>query len=130
MLNLLPTIKHTKYKQKLSEQLWLGNYVTQRWKDNDISKYIINSIMKWKNVPDFVLSVYTSILQQLVATKVSREKKHKEQGLNLMCTLCHSAEETVPHLLRGCSAIAQTIYKARHDRMLRAISVPPLIINI
>ena len=86
--------------------------------------------MKWKNVPDFVLSVYTSILQQLVATKVYREKKHKEQGLNLMCTLCHSAEETVPHLLRGCSAIAQTIYKARHDRMLRAISVPPLIINI
>ena len=38
-----------------------------------------------------------------------------------MCALCHSAEETVPHLLSGCSAVAQTIYKARPDRMLSPI---------
>ena len=43
-----------------------------------------------------------------------------------MCTLCHSAEETVPYLLCGCSAIAQTVYMARHDRMLRLIYHPLL----
>jgi len=75
--------------------------------------------MKWKNIPDVVLRVYTSILQQLLHTKVYRVKKRKEQ--DLMCTLCHSAEKTVPHLLCGCSAIAQTINKARHDSMLRPI---------
>ena len=111
----------TKYKQKVSEQQWLGNYVTQRWKDNDISKHNFNPIMKRKNTPDVVLSVHTSILQQLVPTKVYRVKKQKEQGLDLVCTLCHSEEETLPHLLCGCSAIAQTIYKARHDRILRPI---------
>ena len=77
--------------------------------------------MKWKNIPDVVLSVHTSIIQQLVPTKVYRVKQQKEQGLDLMCTLCHSAEETVPFLLCGCSAIAQTICKVTHDRMLRPI---------
>ena len=98
-----------------------NNYVTQRWKDNDISKHNFNPIMRWKNIPDIVLSVHTSILQQLLPTKVYRVKKKKEQGSDLTCTLCHSAEETVPHLSCGCSAFAQTIYKVRHNRMLRPI---------
>ena len=74
-----------------------------------------------KNIHEIVLSVHMSILQQLVPTKVYRVKQQKEQVLDLMCALCHSAEETVPHLLCGCSAIVQTIYKVRHDRMLRPI---------
>ena len=118
-----PTLKEAtdaKYKQNVSEQLWLGNYVTQCWKDNDISKHNFSPIMKWKNIPDVVLlSVHTSILQQLIPTKVYRVKKQKEQSLDLACTLCHSAEETVSHLLCGCSAIAKQ--STRHDRMLRSI---------
>ena len=109
------------YQQKVSEQLWLGNYVTQRWKDNDISKHNFNPTSKWKNIPDVVLSVHTSILQQLVPTKVYRVKKLQERGSDLICTLCQSAEETIPHLLCGCSAMAQSIYKSRHDRMLRPV---------
>ena len=58
----------TKYKQKFYEQLWLGNYVTQRWKDNDISKHNFNQSV----------SVHTSILKQLVSSKVYRVKKQKE----------------------------------------------------
>ena len=64
------------------------------------------------------------VLQQLVPTKVYRVlKNQKEQGLDLMCALCHSAEETVPYLLCGCSAIAETIYKAKHDKMWRPITI-------
>ena len=77
----LKEAKGTKYKQKVSELLWLGNYVTQRWKDNDISKHNFNPIMKWKNIPDVVLSVHTSILQQLVPAKVYRVKKQKKTRL-------------------------------------------------
>ena len=43
----------------------IQNYVTHCWKDNDISKHNFNPIMKWKNIPDVVLSVHKSILQQL-----------------------------------------------------------------
>ena len=48
----------TKNKQKVSEQLWLGNNITQGWKDN----HNFNPIMKWKKIPDVVVCVYTSIL--------------------------------------------------------------------
>ena len=37
------------------------------------------------------------------------------------CSLCRQAEETVVHLLCSCKALAQTLYKARHDRMLRPV---------
>ena len=81
--------------------------------------------MKWKNIPDVALSVHTRILQQLVPTKVYRVlKNQKEQGLDLMCALCNSAEETVPYLLIcGSSAITETIYKAKHDKMLGPITI-------
>ena len=79
-------------------------------------KHSFEPIMKWKNIPDVVLSVYSIILQQLVPTKVHRVKKQKEQGLDLMCPLCQRAEETVPQLLCGCSAIAQTIYRETRYR--------------
>lgn len=49
--------------QQVSEQLWLRNYVTQRWKDSDISEHNFNPTTKWKNIPDVVLSVHTSIPQ-------------------------------------------------------------------
>ena len=37
------------------------------------------------------------------------------------CSLCRQAEETVAHLLSSCAALAQTHYKARHDRILRPV---------
>ena len=33
----------------------------------------------------------------------------------------HSQIETTSHILSGCSKVAQSLYKARHDRMLRPI---------
>ena len=35
--------------------------------------------------------------------------------------VCHVKKETVPHLMYSSSAIAQTLYTARHDRMLRPV---------
>eukprot|EP00112_Aurelia_sp_Birch-Aquarium-sp1_P001069 Seg1108.8 transcript_id=Seg1108.8/GoldUCD/mRNA.D3Y31 product="hypothetical protein" protein_id=Seg1108.8/GoldUCD/D3Y31 len=40
---------------------------------------------------------------------------------NTTCSICKQAEETVVHLLSSCTAIAQTLYKARHDKMLRPV---------
>jgi len=39
----------------------------------------------------------------------------------LLCNFCHAKKETVPHIICSCSAIAQTLYSARHDRMLRLV---------
>ena len=57
----------------------------------------------------------------IITTKVYRRKKLKEGDGDLKCRLCHKREETIPHLLCQFFAIAQSLYKARHDRMLRPI---------
>ena len=57
----------------------------------------------------------------MLTTKVYRRKKLREGERGVICRLCHQKEETVPHLLCSCSAIAQSLYKARRDRMLRPV---------
>lgn len=47
-------------------------------------------------MPDVVLSVHTSIIQQLVPTKVYRVKKQKEQGLDL-CAHCATVQKNQSH---------------------------------
>ena len=65
------------------------------WAIISLSKHNFNPIMKWKNIPDVVLSVYMSILHQLVPIKVYRVKKQKEKRLrfnvrtSIMWLLCY-----------------------------------------
>ena len=39
----------------------------------------------------------------------------------MLCSFCHVKKETVPRIMCSCSAIAQTLYTARHARMLRPV---------
>ena len=41
--------------------------------------------------------------------------------VSVNCRLCGSCPETIDHLLTGCSVIAQSWYKARHDAVARMI---------
>ena len=47
--------------------------------------------------------------------------KLKETQHDLKCRLCGINNETVPHLMCSCSEIAQSLYKSRHDKMLRPV---------
>ena len=38
-----------------------------------------------------------------------------------MCRVCRQSEETVDHIVSGCSKLAQKEYKRRHDRVVRAL---------
>ena len=77
--------------------------------------------MGGKNIPDIVLSIDTFIRQQLINTKTYRKQKLQESVDETNCRVCSSHQETVPHILCGCSQIAQTLYKDRHDKMLRPL---------
>ena len=37
------------------------------------------------------------------------------------CRICHSSKESITHIPTHCTPIAQSLYKARHDKMLRHI---------
>ena len=64
------------------------------------------------------MSIDTSIRQQLLNTKTYRSQKLHQQVEELSCQLCSEKQETVSHVLCGCSHIAQSLYKTRHDKML------------
>ena len=87
---------------------WLGKYVSQHWKEAETTTVSYQIFKSWKNIPDIVLSVDTSIRQELMNTKVYRKHKLQESVDETNCRLCSNDQETVPHILCGCSRIAQT----------------------
>ena len=103
------------------EQPWVGKYVNQHWKDPEIAPMSYQIFKSWKNIPDIVLSIDTSIRQQLINTKTYRKQKLQESVDETNCRVCSNDQETVPHILCGCSQIAQTLYKDRYDKMLRPL---------
>ena len=109
------------YQERVRSQKWLGHFATLISDSKDLSPNSQAINHKWKNIPDIVLSTNIAIKQQLLPTKAYEKYKLQEQVPTTTCRLCHNAEETVKHLMSSCSAIAQSFYKARHDKMLRPI---------
>ena len=98
-----------KRRTEVMQHPWLGKYVSQHWKDAETTSLSYQIFKSWKNIPDIVLSVDTSIRQQLMNTKVYRKNKLQESVDEANRRLCSNDQETVPHILCGCSRIAQTL---------------------
>ena len=105
----------------VQNQLWVGKFVTQHWNDPQMSNNSYDIFKQWKNIPDIVMSIETSIRKQLLNTKIYRSQKLHEHVEELSCRLCTEKQEAVSHVLCGCSHIAQSLYKTRHDKMLRSV---------
>ena len=112
-----PQPKHLK---EVIQQRWIGQYTVQQWQDELLHHESYNIAKVWPNIPNIVSSVLTSIVQQLITTKVYNTKKVQSGG-DLLCSFCHVKKETVQHIICRCSAIAQRLYTAHHDRMLRPV---------
>ena len=74
-------------------------------------------IMKeWKTCPSSTIAGIHELYQQLLPTKLYH---HNKTGTNpssdVLCRMCGSGPESVPHILAGCSALAKTKYIARHN---------------
>ena len=82
----------------------------QQWQDEHLHHESYNIAKVWPNIPNIVYSVHTSIVQQLITTKVYNAKKVQSGGEDFSCSFCHVKKETVPHIMCSCSV--------RHDRML------------
>ena len=66
-----------------------------------------------------MLSVNTSIRQQLLPTATYKKYKLHQQVEDIKCRMCGQKQETVSHIMCACSTIAQSLYTSRHDKMLR-----------
>ena len=76
----------------------------------------------WKALPTHVVVAIQELYQQLLPTKVFY---HRKVGTSVngeeRCRMCGKATESVPHILAGCGALAQTLYLARHNNTLKIL---------
>ena len=112
--------KKTSYQEKVQEQPWTGKIFLLYQQDHDLAIESQLIYKKWKNIPDIVFSINDNIRQQLVNTRTYQKCKIGQQ-IDDICRICHSSKESTTHILTSCTPIAQSLYKARHDKMLRPI---------
>ena len=63
----------------------------------------------WKNISDIVLPMDTSLRQQLINTKTHGKQKLQESVEETNCRVCSNDKKKEPHILCGCSQMAQTL---------------------
>ena len=72
--------------------------------------------------PSNTIAAVQELYQQLLPTKLYH---HKKTGINtspdVLCRMCGKCQESVPHILSGCSTLAQTKYLARHNSALKIL---------
>ena len=76
----------------------------------------------WKTAPIKTVAGLQELYQQLLPTKLyaSRKTKTHTDG-DEKCRLCRKAQESVAHVVSGCSALAQTLYLTRHNAALKIL---------
>ena len=86
--NIINKANTNRYMKDVQNQLWVGKFVTQHWNDPEISNNSYDIFKQWKNIPEIVMSIDTSIRQQLLNTKIYRSQKLHEHAEELSCRLC------------------------------------------
>ena len=61
-----------RHMKDIQNQPWVGKFVTQRWNGSQITNNSCDIFKQWKNIPDIVMSIDTSIRQQQLNTKTYR----------------------------------------------------------
>ena len=87
-----------------------------------LSKGCFDWMKEWKTCPSSTITGIHELYQQLLPTKLYH---HNKTGTNpssdVLCRMCGSGPERVPHILAGCSTLAKTKYIARHNAALNVL---------
>ena len=87
-----------------------------------LSKGCFEWMKEWKTCPSSTIAGIHELSQQFLPTKLYH---HNKTGTNLssdvLCRMCGSGPESVPHILAGCSTLAKTKYIARHNAALKVL---------
>ena len=67
-------------------------------------------------------SLIVAALNQIIRKNLVKEKTDKSQK-DTLCRLCKKADESVDHVVSGCSKVKQKEHKRRHDNLGKIIIV-------
>ena len=106
----------------MTKEKWQGKLLKIRWKDDQLSRSCFDWLKEWKTGPSNTIAAVQELYQQLLPTKLYH---HKKTGINtspdVLCRMCGKCPESFPHILSGCSTLAQTKYLARHNSALKIL---------
>ena len=105
--------------EEVRQQKWQGKLIEARWDDADVTG-CFSWLCRWKTAPTHTVAGVYELYQQLLPTKIYQQYKTKtSNNTDVKCRMCGKAMESVPHVLSGCSILAQSKYKTRHDAALK-----------
>ena len=112
-----------KFKKEARGLEWQGKLLTERKSDLQLCKNVCFSwLNKWRSCPSYTIAGVFELYEQLLPTKLySSKKTHTSCPGDVKCRLCGHAQESVPHILAGCSALAQNKYLLRHNMALKVL---------
>ena len=111
--SLLKRSKKEKRKEDWEEKVLHGQYLrqTKEVKSDQCWAWLQNGDLKRKTESLTVAAQNQSIRTNLVKARID-----KSQGDSL-CRVCRKVDESIDHVVSGCSKVAQKQYKRRHDKL-------------
>ncbi|XP_068737747.1 uncharacterized protein [Montipora capricornis] len=111
-----------KLQETIKAENWHGRLLTSRWKDEELSQDACFAWMKdWSSAPTHTVAGMIELYEQLLPTKVYTTQKTKTTQGDVSCRLCGKEAETLPHILSGCSTLAQSKYLDQHNAALKIL---------
>ena len=102
---------------------WQGKLLIERKPDSQLCKNgCFSWLSKWKSCSSYTIAGAFEIYEQLLPTKLYFSKKtHTSCTGDVKCRLCGHAQQSVPHILAGCTALAQNKNLFRHKMALKVL---------
>ena len=101
---------------------WQGKLLNERKSDSQLRKNgCFSWLSKWKSCPSYTIASAFEIYEQFLATKLYFSNKiHTSCTGDVKCRLCGHAQESVSHILAGCTALGQNKYLFIHNMALKS----------
>ena len=93
---------------EIESERWQGKLIAERWRDEDVrTKNVLLGCQIGKQLQSRKWRDYKSYISD--SCQLRKTKTHEK------CRLFQKAQESVAHVVSGCSALAQTLYLTRHN---------------
>ena len=115
-LEAVSVLKKSKKEKRLEdweEKVLHGQYLryTKKVRSNQCWDWLQNGDLKRE-----IESVIVAVQNQSIRTNLVKAKIGKSQG-DYLCRMCRKVDESIDHIVSGCSKLAQKEYKRSHDNV-------------
>ncbi|PFX34783.1 Zinc finger CCHC domain-containing protein 3 [Stylophora pistillata] len=84
----------------------------------NIGVWAKKAVQKWRAAPTHTIAGIMELYEQLLPTKLYNSRKSETtDDPEVRCRMCGKAQESVAHVLSGCSALAQTVHDTATDEL-------------